>query len=147
MTSSVAPAARVAVPAVGAPGLAVEEMLAAAGDDSAGAVAIFVGQVRNHDRGAAVASLAYSAHPSADALAVEIASRYAARPGIVRLGFVHRIGELVVGDLAIVAAVSAAHRAEAIQACEALVEDVKSHLPIWKYQRFVDGTDEWVGLA
>jgi molybdopterin synthase catalytic subunit len=56
----------------------------------------------------------------------------------------HRIGTLAIGDAALVAAVSAAHRAEAFAACERLVELVKRRLPIWKRQVFPDGTDEWV---
>ena len=69
-------------------------------------------------------ALDYSAHPSADAVAATIAARYAALPGIERVALIHRVGSLVVGDLAIVAAVSAAHRAEAFQACADLVEEV-----------------------
>jgi molybdopterin synthase catalytic subunit len=126
--------------------LSVDDVLAAVGDDRAGAVALFVGQVRDHDGGRAVLALDYSAHPSADAVAATIAARYAALPGIERVALIHRVGSLVVGDLAIVAAVSAAHRAEAFQACADLVEEVKASLPIWKHQHFADGTQEWVGI-
>ena len=57
----------------------------------------------------------------------------------------HRIGDLAVGDLAVVAAVSAPHRAEAFDACRELIDQLKATVPIWKHQRFTDGTDEWVG--
>lgn len=96
--------------------------------------------------GAGVAALDYSAHPSADSVAATIAARYAALPGIERIALAHRVGALVVGDLAIVAAVSSAHRGAAFQTCADLVEDVKAHLPIWKHQQFEDGTQEWVGI-
>ena len=62
------------------------------------------------------------------------------------IALAHRVGALVVGDLAIVAAVSSAHRGAAFQTCADLVEDVKAHLPIWKHQQFEDGTQEWVGI-
>ena len=91
-------------------------------------------------------ALDYSAHPSADSVAATIAARYAALPGIERIALAHRVGALVVGDLAIVAAVSSAHRGAAFQTCADLVEDVKAHLPIWKHQQFEDGTQEWVGI-
>jgi molybdopterin synthase catalytic subunit len=56
----------------------------------------------------------------------------------------HRLGELRVGDAALVAAVAAAHRGGAFAACSRLVDLVKERLPIWKRQVFADGTDEWV---
>ena len=126
--------------------LSVDVVMAAVRHDGAGAVALFVGQVRDHDGGRGVAALDYSAHPSADSVAATIAARYAALPGIERIALAHRVGALVVGDLAIVAAVSSAHRGAAFQTCADLVEDVKAHLPIWKHQQFEDGTQEWVGI-
>ncbi|MGB4810814.1 MAG: molybdenum cofactor biosynthesis protein MoaE, partial [Candidatus Phosphoribacter baldrii] len=126
--------------------LSVDEVMAAVRHDRAGAVALFVGQVRDHDGGRGVVALDYSAHPSADSVAATIAARYAALPGIERIALAHRVGALVVGDLAIVAAVSSAHRGAAFQTCADLVEDVKAHLPIWKHQQFEDGTQEWVGI-
>lgn len=126
--------------------LSVDEVMAAVRHDRAGAVALFVGQVRDHDGGRGVVALDYSAHPSADSVAATIAARYAALPGIERIALAHRVGALVVGDLAIVAAVSSAHRGAAFKTCADLVEDVKAHLPIWKHQQFEDGTQEWVGI-
>lgn len=127
--------------------LSVDDVLAAVRHDRAGTVALFVGQVRDHDGGRGVVALDYSAHSSADQLAHTIAAGYAARPGIERIALVHRVGSLVVGDLAIVAAVSAAHRSEAFEVCAQLVEEVKARLPIWKHQQFADGTQEWVGIG
>jgi molybdopterin synthase catalytic subunit len=63
----------------------------------------------------------------------------------VLLAAVHRVGDLVVGDLAVVVAAGAAHRAEAFAAARQLIDDLKAEVPIWKHQRFADGTQEWVG--
>jgi molybdopterin synthase catalytic subunit len=57
------------------------------------------------------------------------------------------VGALTVGDLAIVAAVSSAHRALAFSVCAELIDEVKRRLPVWKRQVFTDGTDEWVNSA
>src|SRR5439155_1333179 len=56
----------------------------------------------------------------------------------------HRLGRLNIGDVALVAAVSTAHRAAAFAACARLVDQVKARLPVWKRQVFADGTEEWV---
>ena len=58
---------------------------------------------------------------------------------------VHRVGVLDIGDVAVVVAAAAVHRAEAFDASRALIDELKDTVPIWKHQRFVDGTDEWVG--
>jgi molybdopterin synthase catalytic subunit len=59
---------------------------------------------------------------------------------------VHRVGHLEIGDLAVVVAVSAAHRGAALEACRELIDTLKERVPIWKHQLFSDGSDEWVGL-
>jgi molybdopterin synthase catalytic subunit len=63
----------------------------------------------------------------------------------VHLAATHRVGELTIGDLAVVVAAGAAHRADAFQAASALIDRIKAEVPIWKHQRFADGTEEWVG--
>lgn len=78
--------------------LSVDELLAAVRADRAGAVAVFVGMVRDHDHGAAVGELGYSSHPTAADLVHEVAGRHAATPGVVRVAVVHRVGDLQVGD-------------------------------------------------
>jgi molybdopterin synthase catalytic subunit len=110
----------------------------------AGASVMFCGVVRDADRGRPVVELEYQAHPSAEAVLREIAERYAAEEGVLGLAVSHRIGVLRVGDAALVAAVSTAHRREAFDVCARLVEEVKHRLPIWKRQVFADGSDEWV---
>ena len=125
--------------------MSVEQVVAAVSHPYAGAVVTFVGQVRDHDGGRPVRALEYSCHPSAHQVAAELAARHAQTHGVVRLAVAHRVGSLRIGDLAIVAAVSAAHRGLAFEVCERLVEDFKAGVPIWKHQMFADGTDEWVG--
>jgi len=63
------------------------------------------------------------------------------------LAAVHRTGDLEIGDLAVVVAVSCAHRAEAFEACRALIDRLKHEVPIWKRQWFGDESSEWVGSA
>lgn len=116
----------------------------AAAHPSAGATVTFRGDVRDHDRGRDVVSLEYEAHPSARAVLEEIAGKFAANPDVLGLAISHRVGRLEIGDEALVAVVSCAHRREAFALCAELVDAVKHALPIWKRQVFGDGTDEWV---
>ncbi|MEO7348813.1 MAG: molybdenum cofactor biosynthesis protein MoaE [Terrimesophilobacter sp.] len=112
---------------------------------TSGAVVIFSGVVRNHDGGQNIRSLDYQAHPQAQNIMEECCARVAQETGLA-VAAVHRIGHLEVGDIALSAAVSAAHRREAFDACELLVERIKSTLPIWKRQYTAEGQSEWVGL-
>ncbi|CAM5743020.1 molybdenum cofactor biosynthesis protein MoaE [Mycolicibacterium aubagnense] len=115
---------------------------------AAGAVVSFAGVVRNHDGGRGVTRLEYSAHPSAAEVLAEVAADVAAAAdGVRAIAVSHRIGVLNIGDAALVAAVSADHRAAAFRTCALLVDTVKERLPVWKHQFFTDGTDEWVGSA
>ncbi len=113
--------------------------------ESAGAGVTFVGIVRDNDDGRAVVALEYVAHPSA-AVALNLIARAVAtrHPEVSRLRVAHGTGMLQIGDYALVAEVSCAHRAAAFGACAELVEQVKAELPIWKRQIFADGADEWV---
>jgi molybdopterin synthase catalytic subunit len=128
--------------------LSVDEVRNAIADPAAGGEVLFVGTVRDHDADRGVSGLSYSAHPSAEAelcrVAEEIAAKY---PEVIALAAVHRTGDLNVGDLAVVVGVSCAHRAEAFHACHALIDALKATVPVWKHQRFTDGSDEWVGSA
>ncbi|GAA2353584.1 molybdenum cofactor biosynthesis protein MoaE [Streptomyces cuspidosporus] len=126
--------------------LSVDEVFGAVGDASAGGTALFVGTVRDHDGGADVGALGYSAHPTAEAELRRVAEKVAADFPVRALAAVHRVGDLAVGDLAVVVAVSCPHRAEAFEACRRLIDDLKSEVPIWKHQTFTDGTEEWVGV-
>ncbi len=125
--------------------LSLDEVFQAVGDDSAGGTALFVGTVRDHDGGADVDELGYSSHPSAEAELRRVAEKVVADFPVRALAAVHRVGDLAVGDLAVVVAVSCPHRAEAFAACRKLIDDLKHEVPIWKHQRFSDGQEEWVG--
>ncbi len=120
-------------------------VLAAVGDAACGAVVGFSGVVRDHDGGKSVERLSYTCHPSAQKVIEEIAEGIASRHEGVRIWVAHRVGDLRIGDSALVAAVASAHRAEAFTAGSELVEMVKHQVPIWKEQFFTDGGTEWVG--
>lgn len=126
--------------------LSVDEVLSSVSDPRAGGVCLFVGTVRNHDHGEGVDELDYSAHPQAAATARALAERLASDGRSVRIGVVHRVGHLEIGDIAVVCGVSAEHRGEAFEVCKELIDEFKATVPIWKHQRFDDGRDEWVGL-
>jgi molybdopterin synthase catalytic subunit len=125
--------------------LSVDEVRAAVADPAAGGIALFVGMVRDNDHDQRVTGLSYSAHPTAPAELRRVAEEIAEKYDVTAIAAVHRIGDLDIGDLAVVVAVSCPHRAEAFDACRALIEDLKASVPIWKHQRFADGTTEWVG--
>jgi len=124
--------------------LDVGEVTAAVSDPKAGGLAVFVGAVRDHDGGHDVSRLEYSAHPSAQQRLAEVAAEVAEEFDVVAVAAVHRVGVLHVGDLAVVSAVSAAHRGTAFEASRALIDRLKQRVPIWKHQQFADGTEEWV---
>ena len=115
--------------------------------EATGAVVTFSGDVRNHDKGREVSALVYEIHPSAPQVIQKIAEEVAAKYEVTNVAIAHRYGAIPIGESAFVVAVSAAHRKAALDACEELVERVKAELPIWKYQEFVDGTNEWVNSA
>ena len=112
--------------------------------DVAGAVVTFAGVVRDHDHGVTVSWLEYTAHPDAAAIVAAIAREVADEFDVDAVAVTHRVGRLEIGDCALAAAVSSAHRAEAFAATSELVERVKRRLPVWKRQVFGDGTAEWV---
>jgi molybdopterin synthase catalytic subunit len=126
--------------------LSVDEVFAAVSDAGAGGIALFVGTVRDEDGGRGVTGLGYSAHPGALAELRTVAEEVAAAHPVRALAAVHRVGDLAVGDLAVVVGVACAHRGEAFAAARMLIDELKSRVPIWKHQLFEDGGDEWVGL-
>jgi molybdenum cofactor synthesis domain-containing protein len=113
--------------------------------DGAGAVVTFVGRVRDHNEGKPVTCLEYEAYPAMARreMAGILRELEALYPG-VRAAVSHRVGRLQVGDVAVVASVSAAHRGEAFAACHRLIDEVKARVPIWKREHGPDGA-YWVG--
>ncbi|CAN5388159.1 molybdenum cofactor biosynthesis protein MoaE [soil metagenome] len=110
-----------------------------------GAVVSFEGVIRDHDHGEAVTALDYEAHPDAERFLAELCAAVAAETGL-RVAAAHRVGSLVVGDVALLACVAGPHRAAAFAACADLVDRIKRDVPIWKRQHLADGATEWVGL-
>ena len=125
--------------------LSLDEVARAVADPAAGAVCIFTGTVRDHSASGNVTGLTYEAwHDLAEMrlaeLAEEILDRWPAR----RVAIVHRVGELTVGEASVIVAVSAAHRAEAFEACRHGIERLKQEVPIWKKESLVSGDAHWV---
>ncbi len=127
--------------------LSVDEVRAAVADPGAGGIALFAGAVRDRDHDQQVTGLSYSAHPSAETELRRAAEVIAEKFKVTAVAAVHRVGDLAVGDLAVVVATSCPHRADAFDACRALIDELKASVPIWKHQRFADGGSEWVGNA
>ena len=121
------------------------EVLAAVEDAGAGGVVSFTGLVRDSDGGRGVTALEYVAHPDAEAALRRVAEAVAADLPVRALAAVHRTGLLAVGDVAVVVAAAAPHRAEAFEAARRLIDDLKEGVPVWKRQVFEDGAQEWVG--
>ncbi|MEZ4406972.1 MAG: molybdenum cofactor biosynthesis protein MoaE [Polyangiales bacterium] len=125
--------------------LSVDAVTAAVGHAGAGAVSVFVGVVRDVSEGRAVTRLDYEAYPAmAAAEMARVADEIAGELAGVRLAAVHRVGELAVGEVAVVCAASAPHRREAIRACERLIDGIKARAPVWKREWGPEGP-YWVG--
>jgi molybdopterin converting factor subunit 1 len=127
--------------------LSVDEVLRAVQHAGAGGVVVFLGVVRDHADGKPVARLDYEAY-------VELANKEMQRilqalmqehPG-TRLAATHRVGELTIGDTAVVVAASAAHRDEAFRVCRLAIDRIKESVPIWKKEWSPDGSALWINL-
>jgi molybdopterin synthase catalytic subunit len=128
--------------------ISLSEHEALVAHEAAGAVVGFSGVVRDHDGGRSVTRLEYSAHPSALQTLTEVVHEVArGSKGVRAVAVSHRIGDLHIGDAALVVAVAADHRRAAFETCALLVDTVKDRLPVWKHQHFGDGSDEWVNSA
>ncbi len=109
-----------------------------------GGVACFVGTVRDHHAGRGVIGLAYSAYAEMAETECERIVAEAEGRWPVRVALRHRLGELSVGEAAVAIAVASAHREEAFAACRWVIEELKRRVPIWKRERYADGTEAWV---
>jgi molybdopterin synthase catalytic subunit len=118
--------------------------LAEARRDGDGGLALFVGVVRDNADGRAVTAMEYEAYePMAEKEMSRIADDLAVRFPGTRLVMRHRIGRLLVGEVAVVVAASAPHREEAFAACRAGIEEIKARVPVWKREWGPDGS-VWV---
>ncbi|AZH32034.1 MULTISPECIES: molybdenum cofactor biosynthesis protein MoaE [Paenibacillus] len=111
----------------------------------AGAVTVFTGHVREWTQGVRTLYLAYEAYvPMAEKKLAEIGREIEQKWEGTRVAIAHRIGELQIGDIAVVIAVSSPHRSDAYQANEYAIERIKEIVPIWKREIWEDGT-QWIG--
>jgi molybdopterin synthase catalytic subunit len=138
-------ATRVRLTAIRETPLSVDEVLDAVRSPATGGLVVFVGTVRDSDDGRSVERLGYTAHPTAAAELERVTTLAAQRFPVAAVAATHRVGDLAIGDVAVVVAAACPHRAEAFEAARWLIDELKSTVPIWKEQVFGDGTTEWVG--
>lgn len=125
--------------------LSLDDVSQAVADPAAGAVCTFTGTVRDHSDAGSVTGLTYEAwHELAEKRLAELANEMLERWSLCRVAIVHRVGELAVGEASVIVAVSAAHRAEAFDACRHGIERLKADVPIWKKEGLVSGDAHWV---
>jgi molybdopterin synthase catalytic subunit len=125
---------------VSAAPLSVDDALAAVRDPAFGGVVVFLGTVRGRSRGKHVTHLEYEAYTEmAEAKMREIAQRLEARHAPLRLVMHHRVGDLAVGDIAVIVAAGAPHRDAAFAAARAAIDELKTIVPIWKKEHAEDG--------
>ncbi|HVK71824.1 MAG TPA: molybdenum cofactor biosynthesis protein MoaE [Kofleriaceae bacterium] len=127
--------------------LSLDRCVAAVVGPEVGGVCTFTGLVRRRSRGVLVERLDYEAYP---AMAIKVMTDLVAEieaelPGVA-LAVEHRVGTLGIGDIAVVIAAAAPHRAEAFAACRAMIDRLKDRVPIWKKELGEDGA-VWVGLG
>lgn len=115
------------------------------GAEEDGAVLLFLGIVRDHNDGRRVSGMRYDAYvPMAEKVLGEIAAEAAARLGTDRIVVAHRIGELQIGEASVAIAVSSPHRAEAYEASRYVIEEIKTRLPVWKEEHYIEGDARWL---
>ena len=125
--------------------ITLDPLMAAVQSDAAGAIATFLGVVRDHNAGMPITLLEYHAYESmAEAELGRVADEIEAEIAGVKVACAHRIGELRVGDTAVACVASAAHRGEAFRACRLLIDRIKERVPIFKREHGPDGP-YWVG--
>lgn len=113
--------------------------------DQAGAFICFEGWVRNHHAGRAVQALGYQAYAAlAETEGEEIVLEACERFAILDVRCVHRVGDLAIGDCAVWVGITAAHRDAAFAACRYVIDEVKLRVPIWKKERYEDGSSDWL---
>jgi molybdopterin synthase catalytic subunit len=120
-------------------------LVAEVSDPGAGAIATFIGTTRDHSRGRTVTLLEYDAYPEmAEAEMAKIGEAVRERHGVTRIAISHRTGVVPIGEASVMIAVSAPHRAAALDACRDAIDTLKQTVPIWKKEVF-EGGEEWIG--
>lgn len=127
--------------------LSLDRCIAAVKGPGMGGMVTFTGMVRDHSHGATIDHLEYEAYaPMAIREMTRLCEEIEKEMPGTRLAVEHRVGRLEIGDLAVVIAASAPHRAEAFAACRAMIDRLKESVPIWKKELGTAG-EEWVGLG
>ncbi len=112
---------------------------------AAGGYVSFEGWVRNHNEGRTVSALEYEAYePLALSEGQKIIEEAKAKFDILDAACLHRVGKLVIGEMAVWVGVASAHRGAAFDACEYIIDEIKHRLPIWKKETYTDGDSGWV---
>jgi molybdopterin synthase catalytic subunit/molybdopterin converting factor small subunit len=125
--------------------LSVDAAVAEVRDGAAGAVATFIGTTRAHSRGREVLYLEYEAYEGmAEQVMTDLATELAGRHELCRVAIHHRVGRVDIGEMSVVIAVSAPHRAAALTACRQAIDELKVSVPLWKKETYVGG-EEWIG--
>jgi molybdopterin synthase catalytic subunit len=127
--------------------LSLDRCVAAVTDAGMGGIVTFTGVVRRESRGTTVEHLEYEAYGAmATKTMAELCDEIEREVAGARLAVEHRVGRLEVGEIAVVIAAAAPHRAEAFTACRAMIDRLKDRVPIWKKEVGDDGA-EWIGLG
>jgi molybdopterin synthase catalytic subunit/molybdopterin converting factor small subunit len=125
--------------------LDLQTAVAEAASDDAGAVATFVGTVRRSSRGRDVLYLEYEAFEEmAEPMLARLADELKAKHGLCEVAIHHRLGRVEIGEPSVVIAVSAPHRAAALEACGEAIDTLKGTIPLWKKEVYAGG-EEWIG--
>jgi len=120
-------------------------LLSEVSDPKAGGTVLFIGTVRDNSDAGDVDRIIYDAYlPMAEKRMAEIEEEVMRMWPVRKVAAQHRVGELRVGEVSVVVAVSAPHRAEAFEACRHAIERIKHDVPIWKKERLADGQERWV---
>jgi len=125
--------------------LSVDSAVAEVRDDGAGAIATFVGTTRAHSRGREVLHLEYEAYEGmAEQVMADLAAELVRSHELCKVAIHHRVGRVDIGEMSVVIAISAPHRAAALAACKDAIDELKVSVPLWKKETYVGG-EEWIG--
>ena len=124
--------------------ISIEEILDSIRDNDVGATVLFIGTVRNFSELDTVVNMYYESYTKMAEERIQIIIDDTKQKWNINCRLLHRIGDLEVGDVSVVVAVSSSHRHDAFAACQYLIERIKREVPIWKKERLIGGSERWV---
>lgn len=124
--------------------ISIEEILDSIRHNDVGATVLFIGTVRNFGEVDTVVNMYYESYTKMAEERIQIIVDDAKQKWNINCRLLHRIGDLEVGDVSVVVAVSSSHRHDAFDACQYLIERIKREVPIWKKERLIGGGERWV---